>query len=452
MPDCIPVCHSMSRCRFHASAAPCCVPQEAPPPWITTEDVAVISGSFPALQSLALSGLDEAAPGSPEIQLQPLSQLTGLLDLSLASRQVFGGSTLASLSALKNLASLELQLVVVDDDLDRFRRVFPHFSSLWGLSRLTHLSCIHIDTDPPYTGKVDFSQVIDLTIHEEAYDRIFATLAGCQQLTSLHLPWAELSGGAVERLAAGLPRLTRLSVRGLWPRTQMPPCSWRELTLCGGCQMLTCAMFRLPLEGLDRLSMAHLELAPMINTCYFDDYIGMVQQHGPLLAAKLQPVGNHPGVRLSFHSSMGSAQLVRLIASLAAFNGVVNALNLSFSTQLNGSHVRALTTALPKIAHLSVCEPIMLISNDAWASFGTLPSLTTFSVIIDDGASIQQQQQQPKAPFKPQHMALLASSITRPLRVTVAQTDIEVAAAALRALQAEGHVGAGLITLLQRVA
>ena len=411
----------------------------------------MIALSLPALRTLALSGLEEAAPGQQECELQPLSQLTGLMDISITARRWFSPLTLASLSSLHQLASLELQLIKVNDDLYSFHRVFPHLSSLWGLSHLAYLSCIHVDTDPPFTGRLHLSlqdallDVIDLTMVEDEEDRMITVLAGCLQLTSLHLPWANFMHGATERLAAELPQLTRLLVGSLWPQAPIPPCSWRELTLCGGSLQINGDFFHLPLEGLDRLHIDHLALPYIRNSDHADSFTSLMEQHGPLLAAKSQVADDEPGARLSFIHSLESAELAKVIAALAVLGGAVDALSFSH-TQLEGSHVQALAAALPRLARLSLSDP-GLISDDAWAFIGTLPSLKTFSVMRYSGGL---QQQQATEPFNPQHVALLASSVTRPLTVTVAQSDAAVAALALKALQEAGNMGAGFITLLPR--
>ena len=109
--------------------------------------------------------------------------------------------------------------------------------------------------------------------------------------------------------------------------------------------------------------------------------------------------------------------------------------------------MRALATARPRLAHLSVGEP-GLLGDDAWAALGTFPSLKTFSALPDDDSFFRPPA--PSTPLSPLHMALLASSVTRPLAMTVTQSDAEVAASALKALQGAGNVGAGFITLHQR--
>ena len=210
-------------------------------------------------------------------------------------------------------------------------------------------------------------------------------------------------------------------------------------------------MFQLPLEGLERLHVAHLVLPPFINSDHVDNFVGMMGRRGRLLATKLQAANkNGPGARLSFIYSLGPADLARVIASLPVLDVAVDAFS-SNHTRLEGSHVRALATALPRLAHLSAGEP-GLLGDDAWATLGTFPSLETFSAMPgampDDDSFFRPPS--PTTPFIPLHMALLASSVTRPLAVTVAQSDAEVAASALKALQAAGTVGAGFITLHQR--
>ena len=208
----------------------------------------------------------------------------------------------------------------------------------------------------------------------------------------------------------------------------MPSCSWKELTLCGKSPQILSRheLFHLPFEGLDRLHVTRLVLPPFCS-------LGDADIFG------------------SFGYKLRSALdlLPRIIASLAALDGIVDSLRFDIGSRLRGSHVQALATALPRLAHFSVCEP-GLIDDNAWASVGTLPSLKTFSTMRDSSDFIQPQHA--LEPFQPRHMALLASSVTRPLTVTVAQSDAEVAAAALKALQAEGHVGATFITLHQREA
>ena len=429
------------------------MPQVFPQLFITTGDVLVIARSFPALQTLTLSGQGEAVLyQQQECELQPLSQLTGLTHLSIAARRDFASATLASLSSLQQLPSLELQLL---DEKERgrpggFHRVFPHLSSLWGLPHLTRLSCAHVNAAPPHIARFRMGEEehVELELDDDNYDGVLTMLAGCRQLTSLHLPWANfIKDRAAERLAAALPQLTQLSVKRLRPEGAMPPCSWRELTLCGEYQELTTdGLFELPLEGLDHLRLNHLVCAHVFSGGLMGDFINMMEQRGPLLAAKLQAANNGRGIPLSFRSCLGSAQIARGIASLAALDGAVDAMHFSLRTLLEGAHVQALATSLPRLAHLSVSDP-GLIGDDAWACIGTLPSLEAFSAI--DGAFAFRLC---KEPFNPRHMALLASSVTRPLTVTVAQSDAGVAVAALRALQAAGNVGAGFITLLPREA
>ena len=215
------------------------VPQGVSPLGISTGDMMVVARSFPSLRTLALSDIDQAALGwEQECQLKPLSQLTGLTDLSIAARRVFPDSTLASLSSLKRLASLKLQLIRVHDGFDGFcQQVFPHLRSLWGLRHLAHLSCTYIDSKPPpCIGRVPNNPDNVLQPHRVAAPpldlfstgRMITTLSGCKKLSSLQLPWAILAEGAAERLAKELPQLTRLSVNCLWPGSQMPACSWRE--------------------------------------------------------------------------------------------------------------------------------------------------------------------------------------------------------------------------------
>ena len=424
------------------------MPQEVPPLRITTRDVEVIATSLPSLQSLSLSGLDAAAPGQQECELQPLSQLTGLHDLSIAARQTYSASTLASISALKQLKSLGLQLVEARMDSD-FLGVFPHLSSLWGLSHLAHLSCVRVDMAPLYNDILYSSLVIDLTMggNEDEYNRMITTLAGCRQLTSLHLPWANLASGAAERLAAELPQLTQLSVGDLQPINQMPSCSWRELTLCGKDKLLSRTLLNLPLEGLDRLLTTQLTLPTSISSSDdVDNFISLMEQCGPLLAAKLQAANIKPRVRLDFIQGLPPAETSRVIASLAFLDAAVDA--FSFCTRLEGYHIHALAAAFPRLAHLAVADPGH-INDDAWASVGILPSLKTFSTMQHGKDFVQPQHLEP---FQPRHMALLASSVTRSVTVVVAQSDAEAAAAALEALQAAGHVGAGFITLFPREA
>ena len=244
------------------------VPQGVSPLGISTGDMMVVARSFPSLRTLALSDIDQAALGwEQECKLKPLSQLTGLTDLSIAARRVFPDSTLASLSSLKRLASLKLQLIRVHDGFDGFcQQVFPHLRSLWGLRHLAHLSCTYIDSKPPpCIGRVTNNPDNVLQPHRVAAPpldlfstgRMITTLSGCKKLSSMQMPWAVFAEGAAERLAKELPQLTRLSVNCLWPGAPMPACSWREVTLCGGSQMLSTALFQLPLEGLERLHIAH---------------------------------------------------------------------------------------------------------------------------------------------------------------------------------------------------
>ena len=416
----------------------------------------VIASSLPSLRSLALSGIDKAVPGWPEIQLQPLSQLTGLTDLSIATHRAFAAATLASLSMVKHLASLEIQLGDVDGV---FQHVIPHLSSLWSLSHLTHLSCIRVDMAPPHIGGAQ-GNLHGVTVTVPAFEfgaigKMITTLSGCRQLTSLQLPWAIFGGSAAERLATELPLLTQLTANSILPSAPMPSCSWKELTLCGKSPQILSRheLFHLPFEGLDRLHVTRLVLPPFCSLGDADIFVSMMERHGPLLASKLQAAANNDtsGVHLSFGYKLRSALdlLPRIIASLAALDGIVDSLRFDIGSRLRGSHVQALATALPRLAHFSVCEP-GLIDDNAWASVGTLPSLKTFSTMRDSSDFIQPQHA--LEPFQPRHMALLASSVTRPLTVTVAQSDAEVAAAALKALQAEGHVGATFITLHQREA
>ena len=260
------------------------VPQGVSPLGISTGDMMVVARSFPSLRTLALSDIDQAALGwEQECKLKPLSQLTGLTDLSIAARRVFPDSTLASLSSLKRLASLKLQLIRVHDGFDGFcQQVFPHLRSLWGLRHLAHLSCTYIDSKPPpCIGRVTNNPDNVLQPHRVAAPpldlfstgRMITTLSGCKKLSSMQMPWAVFAEGAAERLAKELPQLTRLSVNCLWPGAPMPACSWREVTLCGGSQMLSTGLFQLPLEGLERLHIAHLVLPPFINSDHVDNFV-----------------------------------------------------------------------------------------------------------------------------------------------------------------------------------
>ena len=405
------------------------VPQGVSSLGISTGDMMVVARSFPSLRTLALSDIDQAALGwEQECKLKPLSQLTGLTDLSIAARRGVSVSTLASLSSLKQLASLKLQLV--NDGLDGFCHVLPHLRSLWGLHHLAHLSCTYTDKwsaqqigrAPENRDNVQPHRAVvtaqALGFPSTAVEMIFIrgvyTLSGCRNLSSLQLPWASFQDGAAERLATRMPQLTRLSVNSLWPGVDpMPACSWREVTLCGGPQLLSSALFRRPLEGMEHLRITHLVIPRFIDSDSVDNFVRMMGQRGRLLATKLQAARNNgPGVRLSFIYGLEFAQLARVIASLTVLDGAVDAY-CSGHTRLEGSHKRALATALPRLTHLSVVEP-GLLGDDAWATLGTFPSLKTFSAVPDDEDSFFRLPS-PTMPFSPLHMALLASSVTRPL-------------------------------------
>ena len=75
-------------------------------PTISTSDMDTIATAFPALQHLAISNM--LMGRRHQLQLQPLSRLTGLRALSLASDALMPESILASLTCLKGLPRLEL--------------------------------------------------------------------------------------------------------------------------------------------------------------------------------------------------------------------------------------------------------------------------------------------------------------------------------------------------------
>ena len=209
----------------------------------------LIATVFPALCTLALSDLHPAS-SHHWVKLQPLSQLTGLRDLRLSTQHFFADATLDSISSIRQqLERLELQLLYgssAKTAVTSAPAVLRRLSSLGSLQHLTHLlfTCTLKAADGPSAS---------LPLHGLGDAAAIAGLTACKRLISLQLPWAKLTGGAAELLAAGLPCLMQLTVRQVQPMAPVAPCSWRELTLLGELQGLH-DLIKLPLSGLEHQS------------------------------------------------------------------------------------------------------------------------------------------------------------------------------------------------------
>ena len=377
--------------------------------------IAVIATAFPALRTLALSELDGASRLQGE-QLHPLSQLTGLRGLYLAIPHGFDPFSLDIMSSLWQLESLELGIKGY-----QFSDVFAHLSSLGSLPHLTHLAVSCPSTKGSMGG-------VDGLRYPEAVEGLLA----CKQLTSLHIPRTNLTEGAAESLAAGLPHLTRLSVSQIGPTAPMEaPCSWKELTMHGRGLQCFEDLVKLPLAGIDTLHLDYLELATHSDDRSVEDHIHTLELYAPLVASKLRAL---PKLTLDCSGHpMDSAQLTRLLTSIVTLGGSMLTdlviTGLPASILLQRSHMELLAAGLPRLTQLSLLHKSMLHRNldlSAWPCLGTMGLHT---LTLGDHYSLG-------IALKPQYMGLLASSVKRPLRLVLRPCDVEAARTGLETLLA----------------
>ena len=383
-----------------------------------------VATAFPALRALALIDLD-AASSQYGVQLHPLSQLTGLRYLCISSHHIFAGVTLDSISSLRQLASLELHLQY-DATATVWQQpvVLQCLSSLRSLQHLTHLSFT-------CARGAAWSTLLLQGLRNAA---IISSLTSCNRLASLQLPWATLEVGAAESLASGLPRLTQLTVFGIRPAAPMPACSWRELHLHGRLQDLH-QLVKLPLSGLDSLHLAHLQLDPQALGGV-EPLIHTLEQYSQPLAARLRGM-----LRITLDCGwlhVGCAQLTCLLASIVTLGGATvtdfELAGLPVRNLLQRSHLDLLATGLPRMTQLSLLHHNL--ASGAWPHLGALGLQTLYLCGRRAGNT-----------FMPQHVGLLASSVTRPLQLMLWEGDIHAARTGLETLLAARHVGARFLSL-----
>ena len=314
------------------------------------------------------------------MKLQPLSQLTGLRDLRLSTQHFFADATLDSISSIRQqLERLELQLLYgssAKTAVTSAPAVLRRLSSLGSLQHLTHLlfTCTLKAADGPSAS---------LPLHGLGDAAAIAGLTACKRLISLQLPWAKLTGGAAELLAAGLPCLMQLTVRQVQPMAPVAPCSWRELTLLGELQGLH-DLIKLPLSGLDHLSLTHLVLAPY-HDGGVEPHIHTLERYVPLLAAKLLGLS-----RLTLDCGwlhMDGAQLTSLLASIVTLGGTTltdfaitglpftdfEITGLPVRRLLQRSHMEQLAMGLLCLTQLSLLHRNLALGD--WSRLGTLAGL-----------------------------------------------------------------------------
>ena len=360
--------------------------------------------------------------------LQPLSQLKGLLDLRISSHHIheFDGMTLNSFSSLKQLASLELRLLYdATTAAWQLPTILQSLSSL-NLQHLTHLS---------FTCTLGAAGS-SLALHGLGDAAAIASLTACNRLASLQLPWAKLTAGAAESLASGLSQLRQLAVSEILPAAPMPPCSWRELHLHGRLQNLH-DLVKLPLPGLDSLHLTHLQLAtqalggvePLIHT---------LEQFALPLAARLRGLS-----RITLDCGwlrMDGAQLTSLLASVVTLGGATitdfELAGLPVRNLIQRSHLDLLATGLPRLTQLSLLHRNLGLS--AWPHLG---ALGLHILCLGGGRGNT---------FAPQDVGLLASSVTRPLRLVLWEGDVHAARTGLETLLAARHGSARFLSLSQQ--
>ena len=319
------------------------------------------------------------------------------------------GDILQYVQQLSALASLRLTATSASNQDPAFRNL-KGLSHLRSLQHLTHLAlgCRPAPKAPLVLG-----------------GPVAARLAqDLPRLVRLELSCLKVRRGAAEALVM-LQHLTQLSVWGMRPLGPMdegPPCSWKELTLCGEQHWLY-HLKELPLGSLERICMGsgvlHL-LLPNEDGAEMAEYIDDIRGFAALLASKLRGAGG----------GFGDKEEDGLLSPLI---GIVYALVLELH-QMQDSHVRELAEALPQLRRLAVRTED--ISDGAWACLGAvLPSLGALILRGD------------KKSFRPEYIAHLASSLSHPLVVAIQGGGVAAALAGLRALLAVPHAGAGFITL-----
>ena len=383
-------------------------------PTISTSDMDTIATAFPALQHLAISNM--LMGRRHQLQLQPLSRLTGLRALSLASDALMPESILASLTCLKGLPRLELTLRW-DPYWNACEAILPHlqhvsslvslsfgmdvyltsetnqancnFSCLWGLQQLTHLA---------FPGMTHYSgQNLGISVVH--------ALAGCKRLASLELPDATLRRDWAEALAFATPQLAQLKVGGFYPKgdPMRGPCGWKELTLCVSSD-LDC-LVQLPpetLETLERLHLTDRSLSLYSSPDIVEAQISSLERSAAHLREALLRTARAEGGAsrralllqlgggLSAGPGIDPGQASRLIAALGPLGGVISALCLVESLfRLDRSSVETLAIALPRLRILDLTwrrwdRRPPDISDCAWPCFGRLPCLQAL-VLGDNG-------------------------------------------------------------------
>ena len=391
---------------------------------------APIGPLFQPLTQLHTLSLDNALLEAPA--LDSLRHLHGLSSLEIISKSSGGflrgiAPLVQQLSALASLSLVMASPRVQDPTL----RDLSEFSRLGALLHLTHLK---LDRSPFKRQALDSGNAVHLAQY-------------LPRLVRLELSCFELSrDGAAEALAE-LQHLTQLSVwnlGSLGPMDDGPPCSWKELTLCGEEHWLEW-LTELPLRSLERIRMGSGALNLMLPTARGDewempDYIDNLRGSAALLASKLGGAGNgfgaeEAGLILKLQPKQVAAP--GLFAALRPLIDVFHTLDLELH-MLQDSHVRELGEALPHLRRLVLRTKDLSVS--AWACLGAaLPGLEMLILSSDEES------------FRPEHIAHLASSLSHPLVIAVDGGGVATALAGLRALLAVRHAGAGFITLKERL-
>ena len=362
--------------------------------------------------------------------LASLRQLQGLSRLKISSKACgsFLGEILRHVQHVSALRSLSLTVTSAKSQDHAFRS-FSEFSRLENLLHMTHLM---LDCRPPILQALKGTRAAHLA-------------TGLPQLVQLELSCFQLRHGAAEALAA-LQHLTRLSVWGLLSSGSMddpPPCSWKELTLCGERHWLHDLM-DMPLRSLERIRMGSGVLHLLLPTEGGDewempDYIAELHGFAELLASKLGgAVGGSGAEEAGLILKLQPKQVVAagLFDALVPLRDVIQTLDLELH-KLQDSHVRELGEALPQLRRLKLRTKDLGVS--AWACLGAVLTGLEMLVLSSDEESL-----------RPEHIAHLASSLARPLVVAVDGGGVATALAGLRTLLAVRHAGAGFITLKER--
>ena len=420
-------------------------------------DLEQMVASCPALRQLVLANL-MAPIGS---LFRPLTQLHALT-LENVPHKPFMASPLASLHYLHRLSRLEISSKSCGSFLGDILQHVQRLSALTSLS-LTATSALR--QDPAFRNLSKLSRL-------SALERLTHLMLDCRpaeiqildgpgvtcfsqylpRLLQLELSCFRLDSGAPEALAM-LQHLTQLSVwdmQSLGPMDGGPPCSWKELTLCGE-RHWPVDLMDLPLRSLERIRMGsgvlHLllpkEAGPEMAV-FIQELRDSAASLG-LLSSRLRGAGGRFGAKevdpdsqaLKLKLRPGHVAAAGLFAALVPLRGAIHTLDLKLH-YLQGSHVRELGEAFPQLRQLKLRTKELSVG--AWACLGAaLPGLKTLVLSSDEES------------FRPEHMAHLASSLAHPLAVAIDGGGGAAALAGLRALLAIPHVGACFIMLMERL-